>query len=137
MLGIIIMIVFGGVLGIFAIWSVVSGFSAKGGYSTSDGDARVGFGTAGIIVAICVLISMPVGQYSSNLTLVYRLPAIEKTIKEQTVLIANGDIGSGLEGMQMKQKIQDLLLEKNELLATYEARQVSPWWMFKPRWIAE
>jgi len=28
----------------------------------------------------------------------------------------------------MKQKIQDLLLEKNELLATYEVRQVSPWW---------
>ena len=135
MLGIILMIVGGGILGPCGIWSTISGFRDKNGRWTEVGDTRIGLGIVGILIALGLLILMPACQYSGNLALVYRLPAIERTIEEQIALVADGDIGSGLEGLQMKQKIQDLLLEKNELLATYEVRQVSPWWFFKPCWI--
>ena len=135
MLAIIMMIVCG-VFVPFAIWLAVAGFRAYA-KNDLDGWGRIAFGMVGTIVAICVLIFFPSCQYTTNLTLVYRLPAIERTIEEQMALIENGDIGSGLEGMQMKQKIQDLLLKKNELLATYEERQVSLWWFLKPQWIEE
>lgn len=134
MLGIILMIV-GGIVGTLGVWLLVMGVRKYDGYG--KGLEKAFAGVFFIIITLCLLILIPACEYSSNLTLIHRLPAIERTIVERTALIANGDIGSGLEGMQMKQKIQDLLLEKNELLATYEVRQVSPWWIFKPKWIKE
>ena len=100
-------------------------------------DDNIFYGLFCIVVALCIIFLPLVGQYTMNLTLIHRLPAIERTIEEQTALIASGDIGSGLEGMQMKSRIQDLYYEKNKIIATYEVRQVSPWWIFRPQWIKE
>lgn len=74
------------------------------------------------------------GQYSSNLKLEVRVPALTQSIAEQTALIANdATLGSGLEGLQMKEKIQDLIVQKNELIAQGKVRIRSVWWFFKPK----
>jgi len=74
-------------------------------------------------------------QYAASIYLPLKLEALNTTIEQQTEYIIGIDatIGQGLEGMEIKREIQQTIRDRNELLAQIEYRQVSPWYLFKPK----
>ena len=74
-------------------------------------------------------------QYAASIYLPLQLEALNATIEQQAEYITGIDatIGQGLEGMEIKREIQQTIRDRNMLLAQIEYRQVSPWYLFKPK----
>ncbi|MDD3494071.1 MAG: hypothetical protein PHZ19_11315 [Candidatus Thermoplasmatota archaeon] len=74
-------------------------------------------------------------QYNTVLALPIDLAAITRTISEQEAYVIGqgANIGSGLEGVEIKTEIARNVSKRNELIARIEYINVSPWWVFKVR----
>jgi len=73
--------------------------------------------------------------YAASIYLPLQLEELNATIEQQAEYITGIDatIGQGLEGMEIKREIQQTIRDRNMLLAQIEYRQVSPWYLFKPK----
>jgi hypothetical protein len=74
-------------------------------------------------------------QYNTVLALPIDLAAITRTISEQEAYVIGqgANIGSGLEGVEIKTEIARNVSKRNEMIARIEYINVSPWWVFKVR----
>jgi len=86
-------------------------------------------------IAIGVCAGIIADQYNTVLALPIELAAITQTISEQEAYVIGqgANIGSGLEGVEIKTEIARNVSKRNEMIARIEYINVSPWWVFKVR----
>ena len=105
--------------------------SNQGAYQSWE--LGVTFAVIAILCVIGALASVLIDQYSESIYLPLRLDALNKTIGEQSEFITGeNNVGVGLEGLAIKQEIQETIRERNELTATINYMRRSPWYLFKP-----
>jgi len=122
-------------IGLFVVEGAIVLCAAFGAEWAED---RLDNGIAAAI--ICTLILAPIigitlgCQYSSALSLEARIPMLAQTIEEQKELLGDCDqtLGSGLEGLEIKQTIQETIRDRNDLIASAQIRRRSGWYLFKP-----
>ena len=114
-------------------------------YSLHKGSVRGQYDDWGVGVGVSILAILAViggiggggfgSQYAASIYLPLQLEALNATIEQQAEYITGIDatIGQGLEGMEIKREIQQTIRDRNMLLAQIEYRQVSPWYLFKPK----
>ena len=92
-----------------------------------------------VVLAGCVIIGAACNfgvQYSESIILPARLEAYDKTIEEQTALLfgCSQTVGSGIEGMSGRVEVQQMIDERNDLIATIASRRASAFISIKPQW---
>jgi len=108
-----------------------SGYSDGWGVSAAIG----GVLTAAMIIGIPIAFS---SQHIQTLALPEQYAAVVASIEQQRELLAvDPSLGTGLEGLEIKNKIADLIEKKENILATVRYINKSPWRLFKVKDILE
>lgn len=87
--------------------------------------------------ALLLGIGLSADQYGETRSLPLRIAALQRTIAEQQALLSDdGELVSGLEGLEVKKQLFENIKERNDLIARAEYIQISIWWFIKlpPNW---
>jgi hypothetical protein len=106
-------------------------WASRADYYDNSGQIMLAVVLAAILIVLAIVVPC---QYISNISLEESVLATGRSIDEQSELLLSGDPSTsyGLEALEFKRGLQELIVERNGLIAMGEARLRSPWWLFKP-----
>ena len=87
---------------------------------------------AALIFSAVVALPTAICQYNTALHMPFRIEALDKSIVQMREELASADSSfvQGMEGFQIKQSIQDAIVERNQILGVAKYYNRSSWFMF-------